>query len=63
MQRMGPRPIFCLNQFSIEIDANIDADAHADVTCKQGFNIVRASLQSYQAGVLTLIWYDIDDNL
>ena len=38
MQRMGPGPIFCVNQFIVEIDVNVDADAHADVTCKQGFN-------------------------
>ena len=37
MQRMGPRPIFCVNEFIIEIDTNVDTDAHADVTWKQGF--------------------------
>ena len=35
---MGPRPIFCVNQFIVEINVNVDADADADVTCKQGFN-------------------------
>ena len=38
MQRMGHRPIVCINQFIVEIDANVDADAHADVTCKHGLN-------------------------
>ena len=36
MQRMGHRPILCINQFIVEIDANVDAHAHADVTCEQG---------------------------
>ena len=40
-QRMGPRPIFCINQFIIEIEANIDTDAHLDVRCKQGFRKIK----------------------
>ena len=39
MQRMGPRPILCINQSIVEIDANIDADTHADVMSKQGFRL------------------------
>ena len=54
-QRMGPRPIFCVNKFIIEIDAKVDADTHADVTCKQRLNGV--------TGATSIVSVNIDTTL
>ena len=43
---MGLEPILCVNvcapihimQFDANVDADVDANGHANVTCKQSFN-------------------------